>query len=519
MQSSENPSPHFGSRPHLLLINPLAEIKQFNSNLGMARLIGKKAGNSPLALPLLAALAPAHWNVRIIDEELEPVPPDISADLVGITALSTTIERAYRIADSFRGRGVKVVMGGPAVTFNIDETLAHADCVVAGEAENVWKDVLDGAEIGRLGRVYRSKTPAAYKHSPVPRWDLLETDSIAALPVQVSRGCPYRCDFCLVSEMWGPAMRQRDIDDIITEIRSLPKKTLFFVDDNLTANKAFARELMKRLAPLGVMWIAQVSIDIAEFPDLLADMAAAGCMHVLVGFESVNDASLGEAHKRHNNAARFAQAISTINRAGIQVNASMIVGFDNDTIAEFGRIREFLHAADAWYVNLNLLDAIPGTALYKRIVSEGRWCNRESSLTGGMFPTFRYKNMSQTEIFDAYFKTLRVIYSWEDLLPRIVRLFSTGWFTRPEHNKDVGILDKIRTTFGIVQRFLINAEPAKRRVFLELFRLIRARKVAPEKVVFFLLTVEGIHRLFADIEPLLPQLRTKIAARDKVPTV
>ncbi len=514
MQPADHASTKSGARPRLLLINPFAEIKQFISNIGFARLIGKRAGTTPLALPLLAALAPAHWDVRIIDEELEAIPPDIAADLVGITALTTTIDRAYRIADSFRTRGIKVVMGGPTVTCNPDEALTHADCVVVGEAERVWKDLLDGAEHGTLERVYRSPAPPAYERSPVPRWDLIDTEKIAALSVQVSRGCPFCCDFCLVSQLFGRTMRYRDIDDIMAEIQSLPKKTLFFVDDNLTANKEFARALMKRLAPLGVLWIAQVSIEIADFPDLLADMAAAGCMHVLVGLESVNEASLGEAHKRQNNIERYAEAIRTIHRAGIQVNVSMIVGFDNDTLAEFARIREFLHAADVWYVNLNILDAIRGTALFRRIVSEGRWCNRENRLTGGMFPTFRYKNMSQTELFGAYFETLRAVYSWDDLLPRIARLFATGWFTRPERNRDIRVRDKLRMTLGIIRRFLVDAEPAKRRIFLELFRLIRTRKVAPEKVVFFLLTVEGIHRLYADIEPMLPQWRATIAARD-----
>jgi radical SAM superfamily enzyme YgiQ (UPF0313 family) len=506
-----------GARPRLLLVNPFAEIKQFASNIGFTRLIGKKAGTTPLALPLLAAHAPAHWDVRIIDEEIEAIPLDISADLVGITALTTTIDRAYRIADSFRSRGIKVVMGGPTVTYNSSEALLHADSVVIGEAEHVWKEILDGAESGRLEQVYRSETPVAYKHSPIPRWDLVDTRNLAALPVQVSRGCPFHCDFCLVSQMFGQTMRYRDIDDIIAEVQSLPKKTVFFVDDNLTANKNFARGLMKRLMPLGLSWIGQVSIEIAEFPDLLADMAAAGCMHVLVGLESVNEASLGEAHKRQNNAARYAEAIRKINNAGIHVNASMIVGFDNDTLAEFDRIHEFMNAADLWYVNLNLLDAIPGTALHQRIAAQGRWCGRPNRFTGGMFPTIRYMHMSQSDLFDAYLNTMRAIYSWEDLLPRIVRLFSSGWYLRPERNKDIHAFDKIRMSIAMIWRFLVRGEPAKRRVFLELFRLVRLRKVSPEKVVFFLLTVEGIHRLFADIQPLLPEWRAQIALRDSGP--
>jgi radical SAM superfamily enzyme YgiQ (UPF0313 family) len=515
MNPTHRTPPPAGRRPRLLLINPFAEIKQFTSNVGFARLIGKKAGATPLALPLLASLAPAHWDVRIIDEELEPVPAGITADLVGITALCTTVDRAYKIADEFRARKVPVVLGGPYVTYNADEALSHADSVVLGEAEGVWKDLLDECERGALGRTYRSGAPAAFKNSPPPRWDLVDTGRLAALPVQVSRGCPFHCDFCLVSEMFGRTMRYRDIDDIVAEVRSLPKKTLFFVDDNLTADKAFARGLMKRLALLGIAWICQASIEVAEFPDLLAAMAAAGCMHMLVGFESVNEASLGEAHKRQNDIGRYAEAIQRIHRCGIQVNASMIVGFDNDCLDEFGRIMEFMRAAGLWYVNLNLLDAIPGTALHRRIAAEGRWCNRPNRLTGGMFPTMRYARMSQTALFDAYLETMRTMYSWEDLHDRIVKLFSTGWFNRPEHNADIGLLDKITMSCAMVWRYLVSARPAKRRVFLSLFRLIRTRRVAPEKVVFFLLTVEGIHRLFDEITPMIPEWREQFLARDR----
>jgi hypothetical protein len=515
MKPTDRLPAHAGRRPRLLLVNPFAEIKQFTSNVGFARLIGKKTGATPLALPLLAALTPSHWEVRILDEELEAIPAGVTADLVGITALCTTIDRAYRIADSFRARNMRVVLGGPYVTYNVEEALAHADSVVIGEAEHVWKDLLDHCERGTLERTYHSATPTAFNNSPLPRWNLIDTARLAALPVQVSRGCPFHCDFCLVSEMFGQAMRYRDIDNIVAEVRSLPKKTVFLVDDNLTANKAFARELMKRLAPLGIAWICQASVEIAEFPDLLADMAAAGCMHMLVGFESVNEASLAEAHKRQNSIGRYAEAIQRIHRSGIQVNASMIVGFDNDTLGEFDRIREFLHASGLWYVNLNLLDAIPGTALHGRIAAQGRWCNRPNRLTGGMFPTMHYVHMSQTDLFDKYLETMRTIYSWEDLHDRIVRLFSTGWFNRPEHNADIGLLDKIVMSLAIVWRYLVAAQPAKRRVFLSLLRLIRRRRVAPEKVVFFLLTVEGMHRLFDEITPMIPEWREEFLARDR----
>jgi radical SAM superfamily enzyme YgiQ (UPF0313 family) len=506
----------FSRHPRLLLINPYTEIKQYVSNSGFSRLIGKKTNTTPLALPLLAALTPSQWEIRIIDEELETLPPDVSADLVGITGLSTNIDRAYEIGDLMRARGIRVVMGGPYVSVCVEEALNHADSVVIGEAEGVWKNCCDDSENGRMKKSYRSDETPSYRISPAPRWDLVATQGLSAIPVQVSRGCPFHCEFCLVSELFGNKVRYRDIDDVIAEIKGLPKKTLFFVDDNLTANKEYARRLMKRLAPLGVFWISQASIEIGDFPDLLTDMAAAGCMHLLIGFESVNEASLGEAHKRQNSIAKYGNTIRRIHEAGIHILVSMIVGFDNDTLEEFSRIREFMHDANLWYANLNILDVIPGTELYRRIVADGRWVNRPNRYTGGMFPTIRYKNMSQIDLFDKLIETMDRIFSWEDIHDRIVNLYSTGWFKRPERNPDISLMLKITKTFWIIWNFLITAGPAKRRVFLSLFRLIRQRRVAPEKVVFFLLTVEGMNRLTSEIKRNSPQWRKQIAGMDRI---
>jgi radical SAM superfamily enzyme YgiQ (UPF0313 family) len=514
MESTGNQQKAHSRRPRLLLVNPYTDIKQYVSNYGFVRLINKKANTTPLALPLLAALTPPRWDVRIIDEEIDTLPTGIHADVVGITSLSNSVDRAYAIADSMRSRGITVVMGGPYVSCNVDEALTHADCVVIGEAEQVWQRFLEEFESGRPAGTYRADGMTPYKTSPRPRWDLIDTSKLAAIPVQVSRGCPFSCEFCLVSELFGNTMRYRDIDDVVAEIESLPKKTIFFVDDNLTANKDYARRLMQRLAPLGIVWISQASIEIGDFPDLLDQMAAAGCMHLLIGFESVNEASLGEAHKRQNNIEKYAGTIAKIHKAGIHICASMIVGFDNDTAEEFDKIHGFMQAMNLWYINLNILDVIPGTRLHRRIVDEGRWVNRPNRFTGGMFPTIRYKHLSQLELFDRYFQTMQRLYSWDDLFERITRLFSTGYFNRPERNPDISIADKIMVSIKIVWLFLVAAGPAKRRLFLALFKLIRQRRVTPEKVIFFLLTAEGMNRISREVTRSLPEWRQKFAAMD-----
>ena len=197
----------------------------------------------------------------------------------------------------------------------------------------------------------------------------------------------------------------------------------------------------------------------------------------------------------------------------------MIVGFDNDTLDEFDKIHDFIHAAGLWYINLNILDAIPGTKLHRRIVEEGRWVNRPNRFTGGMFPTIKYKHMSQADLFDKYMETMRLLYSWDDLHDRIVGLFSSGSFSRPERNPDIPLADKIIMTFKIIWVFFIAAAPAKRRLFLALFRLIRQRHVTPEKVVFFLLTAEGMNRLTRELLRNVPVWREKFAAMDAATSI
>jgi radical SAM superfamily enzyme YgiQ (UPF0313 family) len=503
------------SQPLILLINPFQLIKQYASNIGLARLSGKKTGMTPLALPLLAALTPPRFTVRIVDEEIEPLPAALRPDLVGITALTTNIDRAFEIADLYRGMGVPVVMGGPYVSVCSDEALLHADCVVQGEADELWPTILQHFSDGCLQQRYKAEGFVPFHQAPRPRWDLVPTRAMAAIPVQVSRGCPFHCEFCLVSELFGHRMRYRDIDDVIAEVAALPLKTVFFIDDNLTANKEYAREFMRRLKPLRIQWFCMASVEIAGFPDLLQAMADCGCMHILIGFESLNPASLAEADKHHNRAERYSEAVARIHAAGINVNASMIVGFDNDTLSEYARLHAFLHETNLWYPNINILDVIPGSRLFDRIVQEGRWYGRPSSFSGGMFPVMHYMQMSQLELFDYNWQFLQKIFSWDDIRPRIIALFGSGAFSKEYLNRDVTVLQKILMTFMLLWIYFVRAEPAKRRMFVELIGLIRKKKVAIEKVVFFLLTAEGVHRQLEELGRHLDAWRAEIKKVDK----
>lgn len=508
-------------RFRLLLVNPHQRIKQYAINIGMARLLGKRASTSPPALPLIAALTPSHWDVRIYDEELDGelsrLPPGEKPDLVGITAITPNVDRAYELAGLFRGAGIKVVMGGPHVSYNVDEALAHADAVVKGEAEEVWGPLVADFEKGALQQRYTAPGAWAFVKQPMPRWDLVDTDKLSAVPVQASRGCPFGCDFCVARVMFGSKMRYRELDNLLEEIQSLPKKTLLFTDDNLTANKKYARLLMERLEPLGLQWVCMASIDIAKDPELLEAMSRAGCMHVLIGFESLNPQSLTEAHKKQNKIENYAAAIDRIHAAGINVIASFVVGFDHDTLEEFDRIREFMRASNLWYAHLNILDVLHGTDLLERVRKEGRYWGRPHWFSGGLFPVMHYANFSQLEVFDRNFETIERLFSPEDLYPRAMALYGRGTFNRPRVNRDIGLGKKVLLSFKLAWWYLASGDGHKRRLFVDLFGLMRRGVVSAENAVVFLMTTEGVRRQMAHLRQNLDAWRERIRAADKGP--
>ena len=498
----------------LFLINPKLKYKHYGAQQELCELMNKKAVTVPLALPLIAAYTPNHYDIRIINDELEQIPLDRQPDIVGITTLISTIDRAYEIADKYRELGAKVVLGGSYATFKPNEALEHADAVVRGEAEVVWPRLLKDFEEERLENIYEAGRKKDFSTSPVPRWDLVNTDELMTLSVETSRGCPFNCEFCLVNKMFGRKMRYREVDDVIEEIKSLPSKNIFFVDDNLTINKNRSRELIRKLKPLGLSWVCQCSLDIAEDKKLLEDMAEAGCIHILIGFESVNPDSLLETKKYHNDIAKYEEAIITIRSFGIHVIASFIVGFDADTIDSFEHINKFIEKNDILYPMISVLTAAPGTDLWNRMERERRLCGVDRELVNGTFPMMKSRHMEMTEVFDRYFSTLENVFSFENSGNRALRLYKKGFFRKPGPGT-ISFFKKVITTFSILKRFAFSHDKLKRRLFRDLFSLHRRKMVAPDRIIIFLLTMEAYSEYLLNVRPELSEIRSRIAECEK----
>lgn len=462
----------------------------------VCNLMGKRTSAVPLALPLIAALTPAHWCVRILDEEIDPLDidalraPGNAPDLVGITALNSNVTRGYEIADAFQCAGIPVIMGGPEVSFKVEESLTHCDAVVIGEAEGVWRRILRDVERGRLSQVYQSAALSEFRQSPIPRWDLVDTSKVMTTVVQVSRGCPNRCRFCVVSKLFGKTQRYRDVDDVIAEIAASPIKEIAFADDNLLADRDFAREFLAKLEPLGVSWSCQSSIDVGLEPEMVDSMARAGCRTVLFGFESVNTESLDEANKSHNLVERYSEVIENMHRAGIHVLASFLVGFDADTPDVFENISRFVRQNKLSMVMVNSLSPFPGTVLHRSLERQGRLLPMRVDDLVLFYPMMRYRHLSPIEICDRGLELLRELYSYERLLEKAPDVLGSGAFTHDD-GAAIPATTKLRSTFNLLYSHLLTGGPEKRKLFLELFSLVKDQRATPGDVVRYLLFMES----------------------------
>ncbi len=504
-----------GKKFTLFLISPFQQFKHFGTQCFTARLVGRKNANTSLALPILAALTPDYYDIKIFDEELNPIPINAKPDIVGITTHTPSIQRTYQIAGMFRDRGAKVILGGPHVTYEPEEGLVHADSVVIGEAEELWGKCLADFEQGKLQEIYQSEQKIDFSQNVLPRWDLVDTSNVLSLSVQATRGCPYKCEFCIVSKMFGRKVRFRDIDNVVEEVAALPIRNILFVDDNLTINKKYALELMRRIKPFEITWTCQSSLDVADDEELLKEMAEAGCRFIVLGLESVNPESIKETKKFQNKAEHYLDAIRRINKAGIQVYSSFIVGFDHDTLEEFNNIYQFAIKAELVYVMVSILGTHEGTDLHERMKKEGRLVQGKAKYTGGMFPVLHYMQMSQLELFDRYHETLNHLYTWESIGERAFPLFVKGYFVRTYKTDQSGFFFKLKMTFHLLWIYLFSRDKSKRQAFLKMINLIRKDKIAIESAAIFLVSMEGFRRHLRVMKKHLPEMRNEIKLQDK----
>jgi radical SAM superfamily enzyme YgiQ (UPF0313 family) len=309
--------------------------------LVMPRMINQEFTLLPLNLGMLAALTPPDIEVSIVDEVVERVNFDEQVDLVGISCTTTVVPRAYEIAAEYRKRGVKVVLGGTHPTLIPHEAVKHSDSVCIGEAEGSWGEILADFKRGKLKQVYRNDGYCSLEGLPIPRRDLFDAEHYLPIHgIQTTRGCPFACDFCAVTAIFGHKYRFRPVKDVLAEIDTLEHRYVFFYDDNIVGNPGYSRELFRSLIPYKKRWIGQASTTVIRDPDLLRLMAKSGCKGLFVGFESLSEENLRQSHKKHNDPRQYKEVAKRLHDLGIAISGAFVFGLDNDDNTVFERTLE-----------------------------------------------------------------------------------------------------------------------------------------------------------------------------------
>ncbi len=381
---------------------------------------------SPLTPPYLAALFPSDVNITICNEQVQEVNYDIDVDLVAITFLIANAPHAYEIADRFRKRGTPVIMGGFHASLLPEEVLKHADAVVIGEAEDVFPEIIEDLKHGALKQSYKATKLHSLKGLPLPRYDLVEKDFFLNHPIQATRGCPFRCSFCSVMSLY-PSLRVRPIEDVIRDITCfegrnfIQNKMLMFMDNNLIANKRYAKELFSKMIPLKKWWFSQVSIDMANDKELMKCAANSGCLSVFIGIESFSQESLNNVGKPQNKISEYKKAINTFHEYGIYVIAGLIIGFDEDTVESIRKIPDIVQELGIDFPYLAILTPNYGTEIFDQLNREDRIFTKDWSLYNTFNAVFQPKNMSVDELHSLYLEVLSKIHSTSRTFSRILK--------------------------------------------------------------------------------------------------
>lgn len=398
------------------LLSPAGEIHR--SKTGIFK---RSLRYAPLTLTTLAAMVPEELNaaVTIQDEGVEPLDLNFDADLVGITAITGTSLRAYKIADELRERGHTVVLGGVHPTLLPDEAAEHADAIVTGYAEQAWPELLHNFAAGRLKQRYNIST-GRHLSVPIARRDLLKKSRYATVnSIEATRGCPHQCEFCVVPTAWRGIYAHRPIEDVVAELRTFEKRHAIFIDLSPVEDVEYAKALYRAMIPLRMRWLGLATTRLAEDAELLDLAAKSGCKGVLIGFESVSQDTLNGTRKHFHSADRYAENIRRLHDHGIGIQACFVYGFDDEDESVFERTIEFVDRTKVDLPRYAVATPFPGTPLYRRLEAQRRLLHRNWSLYDVEHVVFEPKRMSPERLQEGLEWSWSQSYGWRSIAHRL----------------------------------------------------------------------------------------------------
>ena len=475
-------------------------------------LFGKRANLPVACLALLAALVPEHHEVTLIDENVEDIDFDrlARADLVCLTGMSIQGRRLIEILEQVRARGVMTVVGGSMATVEPETLEGLADVIFVGEADETWPQFLREWERGCHKRRYEQEAKSDLTQLPLPRVDLLKTDRYMFGSLQISRGCPFTCEFCDIIVTFGRRPRLKSSEQVLAELESFRRAgfaIVFAVDDNLIGNKKAIKPILRDIIrwqqerAYPITFFTEASLDLAEDEELMQLLGLANFQSVFIGIETPNEDSLKETKKHQNvrpNAGTLLERVHRVQAHGIDVWCGMIVGFDHDDASIFDVMPKFLAEARISAALIGMLHAIPTTPLYDRLKAEGRLSDDDASDRYGtnVIP----RGMSRRALADGFVRVMQESYTPEAYFGRVDAQFLDRDFKFIVHHLPYWRTQRwawAKRSFWNYVRFaviasrllrLVEDETLRRRYRLQLWRVVRARWHEPH--ILFIYTIK-----------------------------
>lgn len=415
----------------ILLIVPMDDSRLCKSEFG--RMFPSLVATSPLILQQLAGLTPREHEIEMVYERVgDQVNFHNNYDLVGISCTTYNAMQSYEIADKFREKGIPVVLGGYHPSALPQDAKLHADSVVIGEAEEVWPKLLKDLEKGQLQEYYKQESFIDPELIPSARRDI-DRKIYRKLPaaLQTSRGCPYRCKFCSITNIIeGYRFRPRPVKDVIEEISSIDNKYLFFSDASLTINPSYIKEIFKGMKDLNKKFLAYANINkLGEDEELLKLARQAGCLAWYVGFESVSQKTLDGIGKISNIAEKYASSVKKVHKHGMAIMGSFIFGFDSDTPDIFDNTCEVINEYNIDAADFNILVPFPGTPLYDKFEKENRIITKDWSKYTGEHLVFKLENMTKEELITGINKVTKQYYSFPNFIRKNIGNIKLGFYS------------------------------------------------------------------------------------------